>query len=98
MKKNWINKWEKIIWSNESRFELFQNDSKSLVWHKVNEKYNVECLKPTVKNAIGIMVWGCFYKNQVDPIVLVEGTLNANKYIKLLEKHFFPFLNELGIP
>ncbi len=56
MKKNWTNEWEKIIWSNESRFELFQNDSKSLVWHKVNEKYNVECLKPTVKNAIGIMV------------------------------------------
>ena len=44
------------------------------------------------------MVQGCFYKNQVGPIVLVEGTLNANKYIKLLEKHFFPFLNELGIP
>ena len=43
------------------------------------------------------MVQGCFYKNQVGPIVLVEGTLNANKYIKLLEKHFFPFLNELGI-
>ena len=97
MRINWTNEWEKIIWSDESRFELFQNDSKSWVWRKVNEKYNVECLKPTVKNSIGIMVWGCFYKNQVGPIVLVEGTLNADKYIKLLKENLLPFLNELGI-
>ncbi len=97
MRINWTNEWEKIIWSDESRFELFQNDSKSWVWRKVNEKYNVECLKPTVKNSVGIMVWGCFYKNQVGPIVLVEGTLNADKYIKLLKENLLPFLNELGI-
>ena len=29
MKKNWIEQWENIIWSDESRFELFNNDSRN---------------------------------------------------------------------
>ena len=43
------------------------------------------------------MVWGCFCNNKLDPLVLIEGTLNFDKYIKLLEKHLLPFLNDLGI-
>jgi hypothetical protein len=31
MRKNWITEWEKIIWSDESRFELFNNDSRNWV-------------------------------------------------------------------
>ena len=56
MRKNWINEWENIIWSDESRYELFNNDSRNWVWRKKDEQYNIECLKPTVKNSVGIMV------------------------------------------
>jgi hypothetical protein len=37
MKKNWIEEWKNIIWSDESRFELFNNDSRNWVWQKKNE-------------------------------------------------------------
>ena len=41
------------------------------------------------------MIWGCFIKNKMGPLVLIEGTLNAEKYIKLLKQHLIPFINEL---
>ena len=59
-RKNWINEWDKIIFSDESRFELFQNDSNNWVWSIPGEKYNKKYLSPTVKKSKGIMVWGCF--------------------------------------
>ena len=95
--KNWITKWNYIIWSDESRFELFNNDSRNWVWRKKDERYKVDCLKPTVKHSIGIMVWGCFCNNKLGPLVLVEGTLESEKYIELLEEHLLSFISNLGI-
>lgn len=97
VRKNWITEWDYIIWSDESRFELFNNDSRNWVWRKKDERYKVDCLKPTVKHSIGIMVWGCFCNNILGPLVLVEGTLNADRYIELLKEHLLPFFSSLGI-
>ena len=96
MRKNWITKWDYIIWSDESRFELFNNDSRNWVWRRANERYKIDCLKPTVKHSIGVMVWGCFCNNKLGPLVLVEGTLNSDKYIELLKRHLLSFLNNLN--
>lgn len=95
--KHWTTEWDYIIWSDESRFELFNNDSRNWVWRKKDERYDVDCLKPTVKHSIGVMVWGCFINNRLGPLVLVEGTLNADRYIELLEEHLLPFYRDLGI-
>ncbi|CAJ0892470.1 8228_t:CDS:2 [Entrophospora sp. SA101] len=59
-KKKLGNEWNKIIFSDESRFLLFQNDSNDWVWRIPGERYKKEYLSPTVKKSDGIMVWGCF--------------------------------------
>jgi transposase len=97
MRKNCFTKWDHIIWSDESRYELFNNDSRNWVWRKANERYKADCLKPTVKNSIGVMVWGCFCNDKLGPLVLVEGTLNSDKYIVLLKEHLLPFLKDLKL-
>lgn len=94
-RKFWNEEWNKIIFSDESRFEIFQNDSNDWVWRKPEQKYNIECLNPTVKKSDGIMVWGCFTKNKMGPLILIDGTLNAEKYIKILGQYLIPFINEL---
>jgi transposase len=96
MRKNWTTEWDYIIWSDESRFELFNNDSRNWVWRRANERYKVDCLNPTVKHSIGVMVWGCFCNNKLGPLVLIEGTLNSDKYIELLKEHLIPFLIDLN--
>ena len=42
------------------------------------------------------MVWGCFVKNKLGPLVRLEGRITANVYIEeILEKHLLPFINNL---
>jgi len=92
----WKNEWDFIIFSDESRFELFKNDSNNWVWRKADEKYKKECLRPTVKKSDGIMVWGCFCRDTIGPLVLIEDNVTALKYVDILEENLLPFLNELG--
>ena len=43
------------------------------------------------------MIWGCFTKNRLGPLVKLEGRITANVYIEeILEKHLLPFINSLG--
>lgn len=38
------------------------------------------------------MVWACFGKNGLGPLVVVEGTVNATKYKALLEHNVVPLM------
>src|SRR5215212_3941623 len=42
------------------------------------------------------MVWGCFTRFGVGPLVRLEGRLAAKDYINLLEMHLMPFLETLS--
>jgi len=92
----WREEWHNVIWSDESRFVLFQNDSHHWVWRRPHEKYDVDCLLPTVKQGSpGVMVWGCFINDTPGPLVIIEETVNAQKYLQILENHLLPFLTSL---
>ncbi|GBB99913.1 hypothetical protein RclHR1_03680008 [Rhizophagus clarus] len=61
-----------------------------------HEKYDVDCLIPTVKSENqGVMVWGCFTKDKLDPLVQVSSSITGDVYINLLENTFLPFYNSL---
>jgi len=62
----------------------------------VMKKYKQDCLAPTVKNSDGVMVWGCFCKDRMGPLVLVDGNINAAKYIQILDEYLLPYLQELA--
>lgn len=95
-KKDWVDEWENIIWSDESRFEVFKGDGKRYVWRNSKEKYNPKCLIPTFKSGQeSVMIWGCFTKNKLGPLVRLEGRITANIYIEMLENHLLPFINDL---
>jgi hypothetical protein len=88
--------WKKVIWSDESRFTLFQSDGRTRVWRLPKEKYDVDCIVPTVKHGGGgVMVWGCFTWESLGPLVRVEGTVNSQKYIDILNRHLIPFMQGL---
>lgn len=93
----WGEEWNAVIWSDESRFLLFESDGQHWVWRRPHEKYDVDCLVPTVKsNSEGVMIWGCFVKNKLGPLVVVEGSITGEVYRKLLEDHLIPFIEDLG--
>lgn len=53
--------WEKVIWSDETKINLFGSDGRRYVRRKVGTRLEDKNLTPTVKfGKGGIMVWGCF--------------------------------------
>jgi transposase len=88
-----VNRKKRLFWCHAKK--LFQNDSNDWVWRTPEEKYKKEYLSPTVKQSKGIMVWGCFTRKKMGPLVLVEGKLNASSYNTLLAENLLPFMNEL---
>ena len=96
LRKNWVDEWDLIIWSDESRFEIFQSDSHHHVWRRPQEKYDVDCLIPTVKHGgDGVMVWGCFVNGKLGPLVEVDGRITGSKYREILGENLIPFLDSL---
>jgi transposase len=49
--------WKKVIWADESSFELAKNSRQIRVWRRVNERYHSNCLVPSFKSGrISVMV------------------------------------------
>jgi transposase len=95
-RKDWVDEWEKIIWSDESRFEVFGGDGKRYVWRTIHERYDPRCLIPTFKSGQeSVMIWGCFTKDKLGPLVRLEGRITANIYIEMLKDYLLPFINGL---
>ena len=94
-KREWNEEWKNIIWSDESRFALFESDGRVKVWRRAGEAYNEECIKPTVKFGGGsIMFWGCFGWRGVGPLVAVEGNMNSDTYVDVLANYLVPWIRD----
>ncbi len=84
--------WANIIWSDESRFSLFKSDGRVWVWRQKHERYNHDCVVPTVKYEGGsLMVWSCFTPHAIGPLIICPDRVSANEYIKILEKGLLPY-------
>ena len=54
------NFWNKVIWSDETKIELFGHNHKHYVWRGVNKAYDERNTIPTVKHRGGsLMFWRC---------------------------------------
>ena len=43
----------------------------------------------------GVMVWGCFTKHGLGPLVRLDGKITAKEYIAVLQNHLIPYMNTL---
>lgn len=97
MYEKWSPKdWECVVWSDESPFTLFQGSRSQYVRRGVGERFEQECIQPTVKYGGGkIQVWGCFHVSGVGPLVNIEGKMDANAYHNILVQYAMPFAGQL---
>lgn len=84
--------WRKVLFSDESKFNLFGSDGKKYVRRPQGQRYNSRYQIPTVKHGGGhIMVWGAFSSAGVGPLVRIEGTMDAVLYRSILAEHMLPY-------
>jgi hypothetical protein len=95
-RRDWtVRKWRSVIWSDESRFTIFNNDGPGRVWRTPGTRFNIKNLVPSVKFCGGeLMMWGCFSGKGLGPLVKVDGKMNRFDYIKILEKRLLPLIKE----
>ena len=90
--------WQRVLWSDESRFQLFQSDGRVYVRRSVGEDFDEACVAPSVKHGgSGIMVWGCFGSSGVGSlhVAWIKENINALVYIDILRDHMLPSAHHL---
>ena len=69
-------------------FEIFGSHRRQYVRRRPGERYNSECLQPSIKHGGGsVMVLGCVSASSAGDIVKIDGIMNAEKYRQLLLHH-----------
>ncbi|GFU74470.1 transposable element Tcb1 transposase [Trichonephila clavipes] len=92
-----VTDWQKVVFSEESRFVLGTDDNRVRVWRRPGEKYNSPhtVLRHTARTA-GVMVWGAIAYDSRSTLIVMRGTLTGQRYVDdILRPHVGSFLNVL---
>lgn len=78
--------WKKVIWTDESSFEIGRNSRQIRVWRKSHERYDYKCLAPTFKSGrTSVMVWGAFSGFDKSPLVIIPPkSRSASDFVNLV--------------
>lgn len=89
-------KWRNILWSDESKIVLFNSGAyQQHVRRPPSSAFQPQYTKKTVKfGGSSIMLWGCFSWYGVGPLHKIEGIMNADVYVNILETVLLPYAEE----
>ncbi len=78
--------WVKVLWSDETKIQLFGINSTRCVWRRRNAAYDPKNTIPTVKHGGGnIMLWGCFSAKGTGQLHRIKGTMDGAMYRQGIE-------------
>src|SRR5215813_504262 len=98
--KEWtVEDWKRVIWLDETKINRLVSDGKKWVWKQAGQGLINREVQGTVTFGDGnIIAWGCMGWNGVGQLMEVEGKMDADQYVNILDNHLLPSLEESGIP
>ena len=87
---NWdiVGHWPCIIFSDESRFNLGFNDGRVRVWRENGEVFHpLNQVQVHRQGSCSVMLWGCISYEGVGKLVVIDGNLNHQGYIAILDEN-----------
>ncbi|UYV65504.1 hypothetical protein LAZ67_3004540 [Cordylochernes scorpioides] len=93
-----MTEWHRVVFSDESRFCLSSDSRRVRVWRRRGERSNPAAIveRPTVRQR-GIMVWGAIAYDSRSPLLRIQGTMTAQRYVDdVLRPVTLPYLQ--GVP
>ena len=84
--KDWAQEmFNRVLYTNESKFEIFGTKRRQYVLRRIGEANQPECLNPAIKHGGGsLQVWGCLYSSGVGDLIKIEGQLTRERYMDIL--------------
>lgn len=100
--KKYVNKpidfWKNVIFSDESKFNLFSSDGRRTVWRKPNSALEIKNIIPTIKHGGGsVLVWGCMSYSGVGNLHFIEDIMDAKMYLKILQNNLVDSAKKMNI-
>lgn len=91
--------WKKVLFTDESKFNIFGSDGRQLVWRKDKTAMDKKHLTPTVKHGGGnVMVWGCMAASGAGQLVFIDDIMNKDIYLNILRRNLKPSVRQLQLP
>ncbi len=85
-----VSKWKSVLLSDESKCYILVGNHGRRVLRAKEERDLPVCYHRSVQKSAFLMVWGCICANGMGSLHVLEGTMNAERYIKVLEQHMRP--------
>ncbi len=79
-----------VLWSDESKFDILVGNHRCGVLRAKEEGDLSACYQRSVQKPASLMAWGCIRVYGMGSLHVLEGTVNAERYIKVLEQHILP--------
>lgn len=84
--------WRHVLFSDESRFLLHLVDGRVRVRRKGSQWFQDDCLVATrAHGECSVHVWGAIHYGGRSNLVILDGNVNAEAYILLLEAEMLPY-------
>ncbi len=84
--KYWtVSKWESVLWSDESKFDILVGNHRYCVLWAKKEGDLSACHQLSVQKPASLMVWGYISAYGIVSLHVLGGTMNAERYITVLE-------------
>jgi transposase len=81
-----LDDWKRVIWTDESKINRFGSDGRVWVWKKAGEGLSDRLVEGTVKFGGGnLMIWGCMLWEGVGFATRIDGRMDADLYVQILE-------------
>lgn len=93
----WGEGWNHVIFSDESRFCLWKSDGRLRVRRRRNDRRDLASVQRRHTGLTpGVMVWGAISLGHRSPLVFIDGSLNARRYINLvLQPVLLPYIQQI---
>lgn len=83
--------WDNVLFSDESKFNIFFADGRLRVWRRDGERFSDKCVLESNRfGGGGVLVWAGISTHHRTELVVVEGTLTAQSYVDILRQQVVP--------
>ena len=95
--------WNNILWTDETKINLYQNDGKRRVWRRKGTAHDPKHTTSSVKHGGGsVMAWACMAANGTGSLVFIDDVtadkssrMNSEVFWAILSAHIQPNASEL---